>query len=232
MKQIFSNTSSSLKHQHSSSSNSISNNSSSNSNASSRSSLTNFEQDLINVTQQPPTTPSPTLPFKKSNSLSNIESITTTTTAAAAAATTGQGHGTMVQSSSVNSLQSTIRSRAAAAAAVVVADQNKSYKNNNTTTMESDFKIFKGKKFNYKDKDVVIDRSSSPSLDYTSSKDDHTPAKVESLRLAGYFNEHEALIDPIFNLMDNYSALLCCAFLHVNLIQSLYFLGKDISLLS
>ena len=126
----------------------------------------------------------------------------------------------MVQSSSDTSLNSTIKPQVAV--------------NNNTTTtmttIESDFKIFKGKKFNYKDKDVVIDRSSSPSLDYTSSRED-TPGKVESLRLAGYFNENEALIDPIFNLMDNYSALLCCAFLHVNLIQSLYFLGKHISLL-
>jgi hypothetical protein len=186
--------------------------------------LTNFEQDLINVSKQSSTTlpPPPPPSIKKSISLSKIESttnnITNTTTIS------GQGGGTMVQSSSATSLESTIRPQ------VAVIDQKTSYNNNNNTTttmttIESDFKIFKGKKFNYKDKDVVIDRSNSPSLDYTSSRDD-TPGKVESLRLAGYFNENEALIDPIFNLMDNYSALLCCAFLHVNLIQSLYFLGK------
>lgn len=33
------------------------------------------------------------------------------------------------------------------------------------------------------------------------------------------------IIDPIFNMMDNYTALLCSAFLHVDLIQSLYYLG-------
>ena len=223
MKQIFSNSSSSLKHHHNNNNNNNNNSSSSSrSNASSRSTLTNFEQDLINVSKQSSTTPPlPPPPFiKKSISLSKIESTTTNnnTDTASITAATGQGGGTMVQSSSDTSLNSTIKPQVAV--------------NNNTTTtmttIESDFKIFKGKKFNYKDKDVVIDRSSSPSLDYTSSRED-TPGKVESLRLAGYFNENEALIDPIFNLMDNYSALLCCAFLHVNLIQSLYFLGKHIS---
>ncbi|RYG68983.1 hypothetical protein EON64_03875, partial [archaeon] len=34
-------------------------------------------------------------------------------------------------------------------------------------------------------------------------------------------------IDPIFSLLDNFSALLCCAFLHVNLIESLYILSTD-----
>jgi hypothetical protein len=47
------------------------------------------------------------------------------------------------------------------------------------------------------------------------------------LRMAGYYNEQEALMDPIFNLMDNYKALLCCAFLHAGLIDSLYFLGVN-----
>eukprot|EP01035_Chromulina_nebulosa_P022879 gene22879-29634_t len=32
-------------------------------------------------------------------------------------------------------------------------------------------------------------------------------------------------IDPIFNMMDNFTALICSAFLHVDLIQSLYYLG-------
>lgn len=45
------------------------------------------------------------------------------------------------------------------------------------------------------------------------------------LRLAGFFNEQEAQMDPIYNLMDNYTALLCCVFLHSNVIESLYFLG-------
>lgn len=33
--------------------------------------------------------------------------------------------------------------------------------------------------------------------------------------------------DMIYNLMDNYTALICCAFLHVDLIKSLYFLGMN-----
>ena len=33
--------------------------------------------------------------------------------------------------------------------------------------------------------------------------------------------------DPIYNLMDNYTALLCCAFLHVDLISSLFVLGVE-----
>jgi hypothetical protein len=33
--------------------------------------------------------------------------------------------------------------------------------------------------------------------------------------------------DPIFNLIDNYTALLCCAFLHVDLISSLFLLGIE-----
>lgn len=45
------------------------------------------------------------------------------------------------------------------------------------------------------------------------------------LRLAGFFNEQEAQMDPIYNMMDNYTALLCCVFLHSNVIESLYFLG-------
>jgi hypothetical protein len=45
------------------------------------------------------------------------------------------------------------------------------------------------------------------------------------MRNAGFFNEPEALMDPIYNLMDNYAALICCVFLHCNLIESLYFLG-------
>ena len=47
------------------------------------------------------------------------------------------------------------------------------------------------------------------------------------LRMAGYFNEQEALMDPIYNMMDNYKALLCSSFLHSNLIESLYFLGVN-----
>ena len=35
----------------------------------------------------------------------------------------------------------------------------------------------------------------------------------------------EVTVDPIFNMMDNFTALLCSAFLHVDLIQSLYYLG-------
>ena len=33
--------------------------------------------------------------------------------------------------------------------------------------------------------------------------------------------------DPIFNMLDNYTALLCCSFLHANLVPSLFFLGSN-----
>eukprot|EP01038_Epipyxis_sp_PR26KG_P005836 gene5836-8052_t len=40
-----------------------------------------------------------------------------------------------------------------------------------------------------------------------------------------YAEERPQEFDPIFNMMDNYTALLCCSFLHVGLIESLFFLG-------
>jgi hypothetical protein len=40
-------------------------------------------------------------------------------------------------------------------------------------------------------------------------------------------DEKEDMCDPIFNLMDNYAALVCCAFLHVDLLSSLFVLGVD-----
>ena len=36
---------------------------------------------------------------------------------------------------------------------------------------------------------------------------------------------NQVTVDPIFNMMDNFTALICSAFLHVDLIQSLYYLG-------
>lgn len=33
--------------------------------------------------------------------------------------------------------------------------------------------------------------------------------------------------DPIFNMLDNYTALVCCSFLHANLVPSLFFLGSN-----
>jgi len=208
MKQIFSTSSSSSSAAAASIISSNNNNNTKQNN--NRSSMSSFEQDLINTSHpsssnNTTTSTSTPPPFKKSNSLSKIETVTSNSSTSQQTVAP-----TMVQSSSASSFQSTIKRRS--------GGDHSTYA---TTTLESDFKIFKGKKFNYKDKHV-IDRSISPCLASASNND----AKVESLRLAGYFNEHEALIDPIFNLMDNYSALLCCAFLHVNLIQSLYFLGK------
>ncbi len=37
----------------------------------------------------------------------------------------------------------------------------------------------------------------------------------------------DSSFDPIFNLLDNYTALLCCSFLYANLISSLFFLGSN-----
>eukprot|EP01039_Chlorochromonas_danica_P002589 gene2589-2831_t len=52
---------------------------------------------------------------------------------------------------------------------------------------------------------------------------------LESICENDHFSEGFAVdeIDPVYNLLDNVSALLCCAFLHVDLINSLFVLSTE-----
>ena len=73
---------------------------------------------------------------------------------------------------------------------------------------------------------LVLPSSASPRVDRNASVSDFGSKRLsQGTTLTPLSSQDDNFVDPLFNALDSYAALLCCSFLHANLFRGLCILG-------